>query len=459
MRDGPTEKRPRLLVALLALGLAARLFAAFAFAGDAGDGPGYEHLGYNWFHHASYSLAESEPYPPSTARTPGYPAFVGAVYLVAPNNRAAVRVAQALLDCATVYLVYLIALRLRRSGRPLTAAAIAALCPFTIILVSYVLTETLTTFLAAAVLLLALDALETERLRTHALLGAAMGALVLTRPDFAIYPVVLVALIAWLRRRAGRRFVAGGLVAAAAMGALFAPWTARNAYAMHRFEPLADLYVVPHEVLPVGYFQWLRTWLYRGSDYVPTVFPYMSHRWGDLSFPPDAFDDAGERARVEAAVARSRDTPSPTVWAEAEAEFAKLARERSARHPLRVWAVLPAKRMVSLWASSRTNLFPLPSFAEIRAKRLYGPAVVKLGLMAMNVALIVLALLGIARGRRDGPALVILVSLIEYRTILPAFWGLVEDRYVIYSFPAVFVLAGIGVHQVLDRLRRRAAAA
>jgi len=73
-----------------------------------------------------------------------------------------------------------------------------------------------------------------------------------------------------------------------------------------------------------------------------------------------------------------------------------------------------------------------------------GSRATKLLLTGINLMMLPLAVLGISTLRRHRAILALLLALVAYRTLVPAYFGACETRYVISSFPAVVVLAVAG---------------
>ena len=100
-----------------------------------------------------------------------------------------------------------------------------------------------------------------------------------------------------------------------------------------------------------------------------------------------------------------------TISREQDAEFAAIARERTARHPLRTYLKIPLLRSFAMWFTPRVELLPnssplRPVWSEWEDDRL--DFLVTLGLGLVNAAYVILALAGawMVRGR-PGVALLI----------------------------------------------------
>src|SRR5262249_41768577 len=154
----------------------------------------------NVLQHHSYSVETEEPFAPTFLRVPGYPLFLAGVYKIfGIDNNTAARIIQAVVSTVTCWLVALLALawspphwdtRERRRVFLLALGA-SALCPFTAIYVSTILTETWATFFATASVLAASVALRAEnrskRISWWTAAGLLGGAVTMFRPDGALF--------------------------------------------------------------------------------------------------------------------------------------------------------------------------------------------------------------------------------------------------------------------------------
>ncbi len=193
------------LAACLLFGLVMRLLFTITLPGTSGDSATYEALAWNLASHFEYSTSPEPPYRASFDRTPGYPVFMAAIFSLAGHSQVAVRVAQALLDTLTVFVIYLLARRACRIASPVLAPGLAAVLPFTAIYAAYLLSEALATFASAVTLLIAIAALGSDRWSRFLATGLCLGILVLIRPDFALLPVAAVFYFAITLSTARRR--------------------------------------------------------------------------------------------------------------------------------------------------------------------------------------------------------------------------------------------------------------
>jgi hypothetical protein len=175
-----------------------------------------------------------DPPRPEYVRTPGYPAFVAAVYRVfGLGDNTAVLLAQILVSGATVLLAYLLATRMWSTSVGLLAALFAALEPLQNATSATLLTETLSAFMLMAVALVGYQALSDERPRPArwVLLGFLLAVATLVRPIAYYLPllVLLLLLVRYARRRDAWRDVV--MVAAAflvPLVVLVGGWQYRN---------------------------------------------------------------------------------------------------------------------------------------------------------------------------------------------------------------------------------------
>ena len=337
-------------------GLALRLFFVLKFpVTDSGDAPFYIELAWNWLKNGVYGFPVNGQLTPVDMRVPGYPAFLAAIFAFAGNSPRAVMLAQAVVDLATCFLIALIAARLApaaaRRRVALAGLWLAALCPFTANYTAVVLTETLVTFLTALAILILMEALleagagETpDPVRRRAMSPWFLGGIVvgfgtLVRPETPLLLVAagLVLLAKWWRPRDWTKLARSAALMAAGLLLPLLPWAARNWRTLHEVQFLAPRYSqLPGEFTPLGFNAWTSTWLWRFGDVYLTLWKIDGEEIPMADLPPSAFDSPPERARVANVLERYNETYSVTPGE--DSEFAEIARERTARHPLRTYS-------------------------------------------------------------------------------------------------------------------------
>jgi 4-amino-4-deoxy-L-arabinose transferase-like glycosyltransferase len=323
---------------VLAGALGLRLYLAIKVPNDEpDDGRVYAQIGRNVLDHHCYSVEPEEPYTPTFIRVPGYPLFLAGIYKVfGEDNNRAVRIAQAVLSTLTCLIIGLLGWawapagwsQTRRQRAFLLAIALGALCPFTAIYVSVVLTETWATLLAAASVLAATLAIKSEtrsrKVLWWMLAGFLGGAATLFRPDAAMFTgaagglmVILYASKTLFRPpssggpaapvplRERVRPLGGALASGIAITLGFAiplvPWTIRNARVFGMFQPIAPAGAgMPSEFGYDGYIAWLKTWVddVRYTEIAEWPLDYAPIRIDKI--PDFAFDSPEEKSRVVA---------------------------------------------------------------------------------------------------------------------------------------------------------------
>jgi 4-amino-4-deoxy-L-arabinose transferase-like glycosyltransferase len=346
-------------------------------------------------------------------RTPGYPLFLAACRLAFGDRTLPVRLVQAVLGAASVWLVYRLTARVappspawRGWTVPLVAAALAAIDPFLVATAALVLSEAL----FIPLMLLSLWALamiwrgETgatdcprHRWPWAIVSGVASGAAVLVRPSWLLFvPAMLLAWLALSGRGRRAEALRGALLVGLGVLAVLAPWWVRNARVYGRFVPTA---------------LWTGASLYDGLNPHATGASDMDGFLG----APDIWP-LGEEAQ--------------------DAELFRRAVAFAREHPRRV-VVLAAIKAARYWS-------PWPNADGFRA-----PAVAVASAL-FYVPLLALMALGAWDRRRDGRALVVLAGPLLYFAALHMVFAS-SMRYRIPAAVPALGLAAIGI----GRIRRK----
>jgi hypothetical protein len=475
-------------LAALAAGLCLRLFFVSKYPANSGDTVLYEQMATNWLKHHVYAMEVFGQITPVDLRMPGYPIFLAFVYAITgrtgPDARLWVMIAQTVVDLFSCVLIAILAATLllmvnerNPPGRVLTAALwLAALCPFTANYAAVTLTEVFAIFFTAAALLpLCLLVGRTRnngwmfikkdwRLANNYGYLAALAALVvglgtLFRPETplllaAAWVVLGFVLVSQHEAKRWLRTVAGmGLLCALPLS----PWAMRNAVTLHEFQFLAPKNSnLPGELVPYGFMSWEKTWLYRFRDVylVPWKLNDEAIRVEDI--PARAFDTPEERERVAAILEPYNN--DLTLTPEEDQAFGELARQRTARHPLRTYVWLPLARAATMWFTPRIELIPVSGTVFPLVQSWEDDKIdqsVTVGLFLLNIVYVGLAIWGAARLWRQSaavrPAVAVLVVFILLRTAFLTTLETPEPRYVLVCFPALIALAA----QVFSRPAER----
>jgi hypothetical protein len=466
-------------VAALAAGLCLRLFFVCKFPFAPADTALYEQLATNWLQHHVYAVTVDGVLVPTDLRMPGFPGFLAVIFAitrrVGEDARLYVRLAQVVVDLVACLVTAGLAGLLGslrpdpKSGRRAFVVTLwlAALCPFTANYTAVPMTEVWAVFLTAAALLALVALIGAEWagrawfVRSQGIArnagpvfalagGLFIGMGTLFRPETPLLLVVAWMVIGffWLRKR---RF--GPCVRVLAWSAIgcalpLAPWAVRNAVTLHEVQFLAPKNSnMPGEVVPYGFMAWEKTWIFRLKDCY--VVPWKLD--GDVinleDIPARAFDTPEEKERVAALLEQYNN--DLTISPEEDAAFGQLARERTARHPLRTYVRLPVARAFTMWFTPRIELLPFSAQVfPVREAWREDPIdfSVSVGFFLLNVLYVVLGLWGSVRLWRDstvlGPAVALLLGYILVRTAFLTTLETPEPRYVLECFPAVLALAG-----------------
>ena len=467
------------------MGFALRLGFVRFFPATGGDTAAYLELARNLLDVHVYGLFSGGRLVPTDARAPGYPLFVAAVYSLAGRSDTALLVAQAILDVATCFIIAALAARLApeasRQRVRLAALWLAVLCPFVANYAAVPLTEVLAVFLTVSTLLLLVRAWQREELagvecdrRGWLLAGAAAGLATLVRPESPLLLVSAGTAIAWAcgRRRQWLRIVRTGIWLAAGLLLLLLPWGVRNMVTLGRAQFLAARYAeMSGEYAPRGFYAWTGTWLVRFRDVYMAPWKLEEQPILVDDLPAYAFDSPEERERVERLLDDYNDSLAMTP--QLDEEFARLARERTARHPLRTWLWVPLQRVATLWLTQRVELLPYTGhLTPLEDKWEYDrqDLLVTLALWLVNLVYLALAAAGCWTVFRKGtasavpksaatlgalapevkraaggplapPGAMFLLAHLAIRTLFLTQVETPEPRYVLVCFPAVIALA------------------
>ena len=202
----------------LALGLVVRtLFISLHDRPLISDEREYDQLAFNLASRATYAYDEA----PTAYRPVGYPAIVGALYVVAGHHPLAAKFFQGFLDVLTAFLIYLI-LVARSPRSAVIGALLWSVFPPAVFYANFLMSETIFTLL----LMLAITILVRNTQARPGLLlslGITIGLLALMKPGAALLVLVPVAL--YRRLQLSARTLALTVLSA---GVVIAPWVIRN---------------------------------------------------------------------------------------------------------------------------------------------------------------------------------------------------------------------------------------
>lgn len=464
--------------AAIAVGLCLRLFFVLKFPSTSGDTVLYEQIAANWLKHGTYAMDVGGVVTPVDIRVPGYPAFLAILYALAGRTgesaRLPVMLAQVAVDlfsCVVIAsLASMLALIANANSRPsrvlIAALWLSALCPFTANYTAVPLTEVWAMFFTAGALyylVLLLQRIEEPLFRLksphadprrsvgYTAIGAGFltGIGTLFRPET---PLLLVAaallyFFVFLRQKELLRWLRIAAVLAASCFLPLVPWGIRNMATLKEPQFLAPRDSnLPGELVPRGFMNWEKTWLFRISDCYRVTWKLNDEVINLEDIPARAFDTSEEKERVARILEQYNE--DLTLTPEEDAAFAQLARERTARHPLRTFLWLPAARALTLWFSPRIERLPYSGNVFPLAQTWEDDPVdqsVTITLFLLNIFYVALALWGALRLWRRHvsarPAVLLFGAFIVLRTAFLTTVEAPEPRYMLVCFPALIALA------------------
>ena len=227
-----------LLVALVLVGLVARLALAFIMDDDRAtrlpESAAYLAIGRSVAAGHGFVLPDDAAGGPKVAhRMPGYPLILAAAQVRGETSIRTVLIFQAIAAVATLMLVAWAASRLAGQWAAVVAAAMLTFDPFQVYFSAQVVPVTVLGLALAAVMLSGVKCLEAvEAGRRSAWLWAALGGLALAAAAYVeawTVGLIVPAAVAALLSKRRKRLLAGWAVATAVLVLALAPWLVRNA--------------------------------------------------------------------------------------------------------------------------------------------------------------------------------------------------------------------------------------
>lgn len=444
----------------LAAGLALRTLMLRLLFEANGDTLIYGGIAKSLLFHGRYALSGSngEIYP-TLIRLPGYPLFLALCFrLFGTENYFAAACVQVLLDLVSCMLLADFAGRIvppaHKSRAFLATLWLAALCPFTASYTAFPLAETPTLF-ALALALWSMARFREQPGWKYALwFTFAVCYAALLRPDGALAavafaPALLAGRLAATRPRVKLMRMASICIALALLP--FAAWTWRNWRTFHVFEPLAPrLATDPGEDPDPGWERWVKTWCLDFASTYEIYWNVPDDKLDVSKLPSRAFDTPAQYAET-AALAQDYNTHGYEITRQFDARFGRLAEERIAAHPLRFYLWLPLGRVADMWLRPRVENLPIDldwwAYAHHHAETRFSWAYA-----ALNALYLLLGLAGLWLRPRFWPPMLAYMLL---RSVLLLTVEAPEARYTLECFPMLFVLGGVAVAALADKLIRR----
>jgi 4-amino-4-deoxy-L-arabinose transferase-like glycosyltransferase len=385
-----------------------------------GDAVEYNQYALNLVRHGVFSNDFSTPFYPGVTRTPGYPAFLALLHLIAMHSGLLVQIVQFVLVGVIAWLVYGIALEIADVRAARISAVLSALYLPLLWFAARVGPEVLASALVTLAILLLLKARRRPSVPLWIAVGLTFAAGAYVRPEIAGLgaTVVLGVLITGRGSYRSRSRLLPPAIVLAAMILALAPWMIRNTSVAHKFVPFDSE---------------LGADLLASADQYAGTFGYQTTlaQWVRLNAQTDA-------------IARRVESQHPTAREQVAADVAltRQARRIMSRLPPGTIAKSVPRRLATLWGTAD----------EYPEGRSWSAVAGLLGLMQYGLIL-VLILAGIVMHRRrlltDWPVWV----AVPYFTVLHLV-SHVESRYSLAARPALLVYAGIAAAVVLTSMSR-----
>ncbi len=181
-------------------------------------------------------LAEGRGYN-SAFTAPLYPLFLSGVHLLFGDSYLIVRIIQALIGTASVFLIYLLGREVFSGKVGLIAAFLSAFYPFFIFFTGLLLTETLFIFLLLSLIYLLQRTVATKKINYVIGAGLIAGLSILIKPLIA-YFLPFVFLVFFITYRNKKEIVGYGFLIVIFAAAVLSPWVIRNYQRFDKFIPL-----------------------------------------------------------------------------------------------------------------------------------------------------------------------------------------------------------------------------
>jgi len=383
-----------------------------------GDAEEYNQYALNLVRHGVFSNDVSPPFYPGVTRTPGYPAFLALLHLIAMHSGLLVQIVQFALVAVIVWLVYGIALEVADVRAARISAALAATYLPLLWFAARIGPEVPASALVTLAIFLLIKATRRPSVRLWIAVGLTLAAGAYVRPEIAGLGVVVglgVLLTGKGAYRSRSRLLPPAIVLAAMVLAL-APWMIRNTSVAHSFVPFdTDL----------------------GEDVTASADQYAG------TFGYQTTNAEWVRFHVQTrAITREVESQHPTAREQLAGDTALTRQARNIISHVPLGTILKSlpHRLATLWGTA-------DQYTEGRS---WSALAGLLGWVQYGL-LLVLTLAGIVMHRRRLVQEWPLWVAVPYFTVLHLV-SHVESRYSLAARPALLVYAGIASAVVLARV-------
>lgn len=210
------------------------------------DAAGYDEMAANLASGKGLTQLIDGSLKPVIYRTPGYPLFLAGIYYISGHNYMTAKIVQAVLGALFCIIVFFIANLIHDDAMTgLTASLCAALYkPFISGFYFYggpasLYSEYFCMFIIGLAILALLFFIKKGGAKTGMLAGLFMGLAVLTRSEFAVFPVILIIYLFCVSKLSIKALLKKYFIVYFFMVLAIIPWTARNYIVFKEFIPLS----------------------------------------------------------------------------------------------------------------------------------------------------------------------------------------------------------------------------
>ncbi len=402
-----TRKVRTYLLIILSVSLILRFCSVFLYKVPIEkDGARYDAIASNLVQGRGFSI---EPGIPAFMVGPTYPAFLAFIYSIFGHSYLAVFIVQALLSTLTCFMIYLLGKEIANQKVGLLAALVTGIYPANVLTVSMIMSETFFTFLLVVMILLLTKAVRNKKNISFLSVGVTLGLLSLCKPAVLLYPLFLLVII-WIFYENKVQSLRLLIVMLAAFLLILTPWMIRNQIVFHNFVPVTT---------NGGRVLWFGNYPLADS----------SNWW------PVTDMERLEKMRIEANEAARRliEERQITDPVEIDKMFRREALKNILNNPFG-FLKLCVSRVGIFWFS------PLEGTYIIRAKS-------KALSLAWNLGkylIVILAIVGIIKTRKDWKRLLPIFSLLVYFTVIHALIHSIRRfSYPLLPIASIFVAIGL----------------
>lgn len=446
-----TEKRVLILLFIISVSFAA--FFAFGFDHPVkGDAERFNRIAINIANNGIFSLSEKPPYSPTMLIEPMYPFSIGLIYKLFGHKYIAIKVSQILIFGLTIVLVYFLTKEITKNAKiARITALITALCPTLANYPSYLLTETIFTFLLCLSVFTMTKAIKTEKAKWFMISGVIIGITALCKGVMLFFFLAVLAILFILKKSTGyylKRKIQHYLLFMVIFLSIISPWSYRNykLFGTHQISFRGELAL------------WMRAIKVDQSmdEMKIALVCNFSEFLGKIVFP-DKVSSPGDFMLEDSRKAYSRQSmliQSGLSITEANRQIRNEALMKIKRHPLKYLAqtFLEFEKMLAfLYIPTLNETHTIEKFQRIKNGRLI-LACFRGIYRLLAYPLFLFALIGIFVKKKDWESSYFPIGAIIYINLIYSLlfgWG----RYAVPLIPLYLIFAAIGFTNLIDRLK------